>query len=93
MLETPEARARLRRKLELCPDWKRSPVSINAGFELLDMVERQEKMIDWLIGKITDFCVRLDSCADCPGATSCSKSTPLFKESWREAARRAVEGK
>ena len=93
MLETPDARAKLRRKLETCPDYRPSPVSINAGLELLDMVERQERMISWLIGKITDFCVRLDSCDNCPGVFVCFKSTPFFKESWREAACRAVEGK
>lgn len=48
MLENPEARAKLRHKLETWPDDRKSPVTINQGIELLDMVERIEKEADWL---------------------------------------------
>lgn len=45
MLETPEARAKLRRKLETWPDDRKSPVTINQGLELLDLVERLEEKL------------------------------------------------
>lgn len=42
MLESPEARAKLRRKLENWPDGHKSPVTINQGLELLDIAENLE---------------------------------------------------
>lgn len=45
MLETSEARAKLRLKLETWPDDRKSPVTINQGLELLDMVERLEEKL------------------------------------------------
>lgn len=65
--------------------------------EYYDSLEKQlaekDAMINWLIGKITDFCVETDSCHGCPGVTVCPKSTPYFKEGWRKAAQEAVEEK
>lgn len=55
MLETPEARAKLRRKLESWPDDRKSPVTINQGLELLDMVERLEKEIAHSVQTINDW--------------------------------------
>lgn len=40
MLERPEKRARLRRRLEQWPGGRGSPLSINEGLELLDLVDR-----------------------------------------------------
>lgn len=91
MLESPEARAKLRRKLETWPDNRKSPVTINQGLELLDIVKKQDNMINWLIGKIGDFCIEFESCNNCPGRYVCNKKAPSFKEGWREAAREAVE--
>lgn len=43
MLENPEARSKLRRKLETWPDHRPGPVSINQALELLDMLDCQAK--------------------------------------------------
>lgn len=43
MLETTEDRAKLRRKLETWPNARISPVTINQGLELLDMVDKLTK--------------------------------------------------
>lgn len=48
MLESPEARAKLRHKLETWPDDRKCPVTINQALELLNMVERLEKNSDWM---------------------------------------------
>lgn len=48
MIENPEYRARLKRKLEKWPDGNGSPVTINEGLELIAIVEHQEITIkEW----------------------------------------------
>lgn len=48
MLESPEARAKLRRKLETWPDDRKSPLTINQGLELLDTADKLEQENDRL---------------------------------------------
>lgn len=50
MLETPEARAKLRRKLETWPDDRESPVTINQRLELLNIIDKYEKALDGVKG-------------------------------------------
>lgn len=86
MMDNPEARARLRRKLEIWPEGRHSPVSINTGLELLDIIDSLEKEADWLatyIGK--HECQKgTPPTTICPGDVAC-------KNCWREAARKAVK--
>lgn len=89
MLDKPENRARLRRKLEQWPDGKESPVTINDGLELLDMVERLEKEADWLANKLADEGGLI---IDPPCGADCNPcDLPCRQEEWREAARKSVE--
>ena len=84
MLETPEARAKLRRKLESWPEARKSPVTINQGLELLDMVERLEREADWLAG-----CLEERDIADhYEGRVDLGEMRD--KADWRNAARKAV---
>lgn len=94
MLEIPEARAKLRRKLETWPDDRKSPITINQGLELLDLVERLEKEANWLSlslskrGNTEIFC--------CPEnepykpIMECVAEHGSCANCWREAARKAV---
>lgn len=92
MLETKEARAKLRHKLETWPDDRKCPLTINQGLELLNMVERLEKEADWLARMLTDSricpmikaykCKHLDDNNFPP--SECVKC-------WREAARKTID--
>ena len=98
MLETPEARAELRRDLEAWPQYQ--PVASQKMFELLDMVERLEKEADWLANQCAKACKhKAEDCAfqsawieDKPHyGENCKRSfCSLDKSDWREAARESV---
>lgn len=101
MLETPEARAKLRRKLETWPDDRKSPVTINQGLELLDMVDRLEKEVNWIIEKLYnakgcptemdgEYC-QWDDAQNLPLKVMPIIPEFVCKNCWREAARKAVE--
>ena len=84
MLERPEARAKLRRKLESWPDDRKSPVTINQGLELLDMAERLEREADWLAGRLEGR----DIADHHEGRVDLGEMRD--KADWREAARKAA---
>lgn len=89
MLETPEAQAKLRRKLETWPDDRKSPVTINQGLELLNMVERLEKEADWL-AMAQQKGVDEDEPSRCPdGKEPPFCAFPTCKECWRYASKEA----
>lgn len=96
MLDRPEMRGRLRRKLEQWPDGKGSPVTINDGLELLDIIDCLEKEAEWLAAKLEYHNTphECELCATIPGGFGEPCPKPLKEQDcakcWREAARKAV---